>query len=49
MEPDVYNGPGHIAWKESGKIQSNGQRYISLGQLKKLNQGIAKNDQLQAI
>jgi hypothetical protein len=30
---EVYNGPGDLPWKNAGKIQSNGQRQISLSKL----------------
>ena len=32
----VYNGPGKIIWDNSGKMQKNGQRPISLSKIKKL-------------
>ena len=33
---EVYNGPGHLAWHRAGSMQKNGQRPISLFQLRKL-------------
>lgn len=33
---EVYNGPGELAWNAAGKLQSNGQRFISLNKLRKL-------------
>ena len=33
---EVYNGPGSIAWENSGKQQKNGQRTISVSKLSKL-------------
>ena len=40
---EVYNGPGHIVWKEfEGKTKpSNGQYQISLSRLATLMQGVA--------
>lgn len=32
----VYNGPGKPVWENSGKMQKNGQRAISLSKIKKL-------------
>lgn len=33
---EIFNGPGTIAWKESGPMQKNGQRPITVSKLKKL-------------
>ena len=33
---EIYNGPGELPWKQAGKIQSNGQRPISLSKLRSL-------------
>jgi hypothetical protein len=33
---EVYNGPGDIVWQNAGKMQSNGQRPITLAKLSKL-------------
>jgi hypothetical protein len=33
---EVYNGPGSLAWDRCGSVQKNGQRPISLFQLRKL-------------
>ena len=30
---EVFNGPGRLAWEIAGKIQSNGQRFISTARL----------------
>jgi hypothetical protein len=30
---EVYNGPGDFPWEKAGKMQSNGQRQISLSKL----------------
>ena len=32
----IYNGPGNPVWENSGKMQKNGQRPISLSKIKKL-------------
>jgi hypothetical protein len=36
----IYNGPGAIVWKSCGKRQKNGQRRISLGRLRHLNETV---------
>ena len=33
----VYNGPGRAPWSEPGKVQSNGQKSISLKRLRELD------------
>ena len=33
---EIYYGPGDAPWENAGKIQKNGQRYISLKKLKNL-------------
>ena len=33
---EIYNGPGSPVWANAGKLQSNGQRSISLNKLKDL-------------
>ena len=38
---EVYNGPGDVVWKSAGKMQSNGQRPISLGRLFDLMKDVA--------
>lgn len=42
----VFNGPGALAWNNAGKMQSNGQRPISLMRLSKLYSKIAQKDRL---
>lgn len=32
----IYNGPGKPVWENSGKMQKNGQRPITLSKIKKL-------------
>src|SRR3989442_11333765 len=34
--PEIFNGPGGLAWKSSGKRQKNGQKGIYLSKLRKL-------------
>jgi len=33
---EIYNGQGSLAWKNAGKMQSNGQRVISISRLQSL-------------
>ena len=42
----VYNGKGASPWYQSGKVQSNGQRPISLSRLRAINRGIPERDRL---
>lgn len=42
----AFNGPGHIAWQAAGKMQSNGQRPISLSKLKSLARQVPESDSL---
>jgi len=37
---EVFNGPGGLAWGHSGKMQSNGQRSISLSKLSRLQDSV---------
>jgi hypothetical protein len=53
LEPDgsareVFNGPGHLAWRNAGKMQKNGQRPISLSKLSRLMVEVKSSDQLRA-
>lgn len=41
---EVYNGPGKPVWDNAGKMQKNGQRSISLCNMKKLMGAIEKED-----
>jgi hypothetical protein len=43
----VFNGPGKLAWDNAGKMQSNGQRPISLQKLHKLNQSLDPDTRLK--
>lgn len=46
---EIYNGPGEIAWDNSGKMQKNGLRYITLAKLKELMKNFDKSDKLPQI
>ena len=43
---EVYNGPGKPAWNNTGKMQKNGQRPISLSKLKKLALLVEEKDKI---
>jgi hypothetical protein len=45
---EVFNGPGSVAWARAGAMQKNGQRPISLFQLKKLMQELPQATRLAA-
>ena len=42
----VYNGNGKSPWSQSGKMQKNGQRQISLSQLRDINRAVPEHDRL---
>ena len=42
----VYNGPGHSPWAAAGKIQSNGQRPVSLTRLRDMQGKICNSKRL---
>jgi hypothetical protein len=42
----VYNGPGAAPWQRAGKMQSNGQRTISISVLSDMDQSVADADRL---
>lgn len=42
----VFNGPGHAAWAAAGRMQTNGQRPISLARLRQLAIQTPAGDQL---
>ena len=42
----VYNGKGGSPWSRSGKMQSNGQRPISLSRLRAINRDVPERDRL---
>ena len=37
---EVYNGPGALAWQNTGKLQKNGQRPITLSKLQALMESV---------
>ena len=43
---EVYNGPGHLAWKNTGAIQKNGQRSIGLAKLRSLMDSVPTTRQI---
>lgn len=54
MAPDysievVYNGKGNAPWSQSGNMQKNGQRSISLSLLRALNGAVADSDRLSPV
>lgn len=46
---EIFNGPGGPAWTAAGKMQSNGQRPISLSRLRSLMQEVPIQSRLQVI
>ena len=46
---EIYNGPGRAAWDNTGKIQKNGQRPISLSKLRNLMDSVDINDKIARI
>ena len=42
----VYNGKGKSPWSQSGKMQKNGQRQISLARLRAINRAVPERDRL---
>ncbi len=43
---EAYNGPGALPWLQAGKLQSNGQRCISLARLKTLMRDVSTDKQI---
>ena len=43
----VYNGPGRAPWSEPGKVQSNGQKSISLKRLRELDDEVPDYERLR--
>lgn len=43
----IYNGPGTFVWEECKRVQKNGQRWISLNDLRKLYEDIAALPKLE--
>lgn len=46
---EIFNGPGHLAWNEAGKMQKNGQRPISIRKLKVLADSVIFSDRISTI
>jgi hypothetical protein len=44
---EVYNGPGKEPWDQSGKVQKNGQRPISLSKLKSLMESVSEEERIK--
>ena len=44
---EVYNGPGNEPWDQSGKMQKNGQRPISLSKLKTLMKSVSEKNKIR--
>ena len=44
---EIYNGPGLIPWRCTGKMQKNGQRIISLSKLRDLSVNIELADRVR--
>ena len=43
---EIYNGPGQEPWSQSGKVQKNGQRPISLSKLRELMNSVSDNQRI---
>ena len=46
---EEYNGPGKLAWEYCGKMQKNGQRFISLSKLRELQTRVPQSERLKQI
>jgi len=46
---EIYNGPGRKPWNESGPVQKNGQRRISLAKLRTLMEKVHPDQRIQRI
>ena len=46
---EIYNGPGALAWKYSGKMQKNGQRSIGVSKLQSVMQRVPTTERLPAV
>ena len=44
---EVYNGPGHEPWGQSGRMQKDGQRPISLSKLEVLMQSVPEEKRIR--
>ncbi len=45
---EIYNGPGKEPWENSGEMQKNGQRTLTLSKLRKLMKTVATPNQIHA-
>jgi hypothetical protein len=46
---EIYNGPGSLPWKNAGKMQSNGQRSISLSKLRSLMTNMTQEEMVSQV
>ncbi len=46
---EMYNGPGELVWENTGKMQKNGQRAITLSRLSKLFELVPESDKLKRV
>ncbi len=46
---EIHNGPGQPVWAAAGKMQSNGQRSVSLSKLRALNSTVADRDRIARV
>jgi hypothetical protein len=44
---EIYNGPGQVPWSQAGKIQKNGQRPITLSNLRALMNSVLENQKIK--
>lgn len=44
---EIYNGPGEEPWRQSGKLQKNGQRFISLSKLESLRRDVPAGKKIE--
>ena len=46
---EVYNGSGKLVWNNAGKMQKNGQRYITLNKLQCLMSSVKKEEMISRV
>lgn len=46
---EIFNGPGKVAWDNSGRMQKNGHRPISVSKLRKLMESIEEGERLSKV
>ncbi len=46
---EIFNGPGHLAWRHAGRLQKNGQCSISVSKLTELMAGVPADARLQTV